>query len=115
MRPRKPRARKGFKSRRVSIDHLLDAGPRERDIETNWNNRAKKWGWTTIKLKSEQHSSRPDRMYLRKRVAVFIEFKREGKEATVLQIEEHDILRAQGFNVYVIDFYDKDFADLCFT
>ncbi len=87
----------------------------EKDVEEKWCDVAKRHGWKAYKFSSPGNSSVPDRLFLRKGFAFFIEFKRPGKEATKNQLAEHKILRDAGFIVWVIDYFDKEFAHWIFT
>lgn len=81
--------------------------PKESTIEKWCYQWAEKRGWWQAKFKSPGFRSRPDRAFARWCDGGFrhpyVEFKRRGKEATDLQSEEHERMRAKGLEVYVID------------
>ena len=76
---------------------------RESAIEKAVTAHAKKLGWMSIKMAMPGHRGIPDRMYLRRRVAVFVEFKAPGKKPTALQMKWLHELRAEGFAVTWVD------------
>lgn len=86
----------------------------EKDVESKWCATAKRHGWKAYKFSSPGNSSVPDRMFIRNGFVFFIEFKRPGGKATANQIEEHKVLREKGMIVWVIDYFDKEFADWIF-
>ncbi len=76
----------------------------ERGVEGAGDRYAKGIGWLSRKLNGEGYRSWPDRMYLGPRRAIFfIEYKRDGGEATPLQLMMHELLRLAGFAVYLCD------------
>lgn len=87
----------------------------EKEVEKKWCDAAKRYRWIAYKFSSPGNSSVPDRMFVRDGFIFFIEFKRPGKTATDNQAEEHVRLRAAGFIVWVIDYFDKEFAEWIFT
>lgn len=87
----------------------------EKEVEKKWCDAAKRHRWITYKFSSPGNSSVPDRMFVRDGFVFFIEFKRPGKTATDNQAEEHVRLRAAGFTVWVIDYFDKEFAEWIFV
>lgn len=87
----------------------------EKDVEQKWCATAKRYGWKAYKFSSPGNSSVPDRMFIRNGLVFFIEFKRPGKTATENQLEEHVELRSKGMLVWVIDYFDKEFAEWIFS
>lgn len=87
----------------------------EKEVEKKWCDVAKRFGWKAYKFSSPGNSSVPDRMFIRNGFVFFIEFKRPGKTATENQLEEHKVLREQGMLVWVIDYFDKEFAEWIFA
>lgn len=87
----------------------------EKEVEKKWCDAAKRYRWIAYKFSSPGNSSVPDRMFVRGGFVFFIEFKRPGKTATDNQAEEHVRLRAAGFIVWVIDYFDKEFAEWIFA
>jgi hypothetical protein len=88
---------------------------RESAIEKAVTAHAKKLGWMSLKLSGAHDRGKPDRMYLRRGVAVFVEFKAPGKKPTALQMKWLHELRAEGFvTTWVDNFEDgkKFFAGL---
>ena len=86
----------------------------EKDVEQKWCKTAKAHGWKAYKFSSPGNSSVPDRMFVRNGFVFFIEFKRPGGKPTPNQLEEHKVMRAAGLLVWVIDYYDKEFAEWIF-
>lgn len=76
---------------------------RESKIEREASQYAESRGWTQIKIMKASKRGFPDRMYARKGVIVFVEFKKPGEVETKQQARRHDELRSEGFTVYVID------------
>lgn len=75
----------------------------EKEIEKAVCKEARKRGWWERKFSSPGRRAVPDRILGRTHVLLFIEFKALGETATKAQLHEHDLIRAQGFQVYVID------------
>lgn len=88
----------------------------EKQIEQRVCDYAKGKGWLVYKFTSPNRAAVPDRLFIAPggRV-IFIEFKREGQKPTAPQAREHERLRAQGVQVYVIDNVvdGKAVVDLC--
>lgn len=59
-----------------------------------------------ISYKIYSSAGAPDRIFLYKGRAIFIEFKKEGGKVSSLQKYCHDKLRKDGFKVFVIDDFD---------
>ena len=76
---------------------------REKYIETRVCEFAKKRGWLVYKWSSPNNRGVPDRIFVRDRIVILIEFKAPGKKPTPLQNRTHEKLRAEGMEVYVID------------
>lgn len=87
------------------------SGPRKikrRVLESKIRKKCNKWAdendWWHRKFVSVAHRSVPDDIYAKEgRVPAFIEFKVPGKEATEQQLEEHELMRAAGLYVRVVD------------
>lgn len=76
----------------------------EKDVERAVCEYARSRGHLAYKFTSPQRSAVPDRLMIAPGGLVYmIEFKAPGKKPTPAQQREHDRLRAQGVNVYVID------------
>jgi len=60
-------------------------------------------GWTVYPWKSVNNRGVTDRIFLKKKIILFVEFKSPGEEATKQQALVHGTLRSQGFEVHVID------------
>jgi len=75
----------------------------EKEIEGPVSTYAESLGWLSYKFKSATNRGVPDRLYLRNGTCIFIEFKRHGEEAKLLQKYIHKLIRKAGFDVYVID------------
>ncbi|CAA2367845.1 Phage protein [Xylella phage Bacata] len=86
----------------------------EKEVEKKWCDTAKRFGWKAYKFSSPGNSSVPDRMFIRNGFVFFIEFKRPGGAATPNQVEEHKEMREKGMLVWVIDYFDKEFAEWIF-
>ena len=86
----------------------------EKDVEEKWCKVARSHGWKAYKFSSPGNSSVPDRMFIRDGFVFFIEFKRPGGKATDNQLEEHKELRRKRIIVWVIDYFDKEFAEWIF-
>lgn len=59
--------------------------------------------WLVFKFSSPNNRGVPDRIFMRKGVMFFIEFKKLGKETTKLQKFVGSLIRKAGFAVYEID------------
>jgi hypothetical protein len=62
---------------------------------------------SVVKLNGLGKRSHPDRMFLGRGRALFIEFKREGEKPTPLQAHLHAEWKKLGWTVYVIDSVDE--------
>lgn len=60
-------------------------------------------GYFAIKLIQTNVNGIPDLMCLKNGTTTFIEVKKKGKKATLLQLYRHEQLRNNGFEVLVID------------
>ena len=84
----------------------------ESEIESKVNGNAKVLGFIQTKMGSISGSGWPDRLYLYKGFAFFIEFKAQGEKATPLQLHVHIMLQKAGFPVAVIDDVKRGTAQL---
>ena len=87
----------------------------EATIERNVTLHAKRLGWLSLKQSGAHDRGKPDRLFLRRGVAVFIEFKAPGKLPTALQNKWIKDLREAGFKATWIDNFEdgkKFFAGL---
>lgn len=75
----------------------------EKTVEKKVCDFAKAYGWANKKYKTENERSAPDRIFLRRGVAMFIEFKRYGKRPTVAQANKLQDLRDLGFTALWVD------------
>lgn len=76
----------------------------EKQIESKVCNYAKSKGVLAYKFTSPARAAVPDRMFIAPNGHVwFCEFKREGAKPTAAQQREHNTLRQQKVNVFVID------------
>lgn len=64
---------------------------------------AKRNGWKTWKFSSPAQRGVPDRIFLKGGALKFIEFKTLGKRPTKLQLSIHEQIRAERFEVFVVD------------
>jgi G:T-mismatch repair DNA endonuclease (very short patch repair protein) len=78
----------------------------EAHIEKKVCDHAKRHGWLVYKFQSPSQRGVPDRIFLKKRLAMFMEFKAPGKRPTKQQLATHQKFRDQGFHVYVVDDID---------
>lgn len=88
-------------------DNKLPKKPRdlyEKEIERAVCKYAISKGSQVRKFTSPMYRSVPDRIFSQSwHPTFYIEFKRQGKEATPKQLREHERLRAIGSKVFVID------------
>lgn len=75
---------------------------------------ARRRGWYVRKFKAPGRRSLPDRIFVRGRCVVFIEFKHLAKEPTELQYEELAAIRKAGGLAVWVDRWD-DFAGVLKT
>lgn len=75
----------------------------EKQIEAKVCDYAKVKGMMVYKFTSPARAAVPDRMFIRNGRVFFIEFKREGQKPTPAQEREHNRLRQQAINVFVVD------------
>lgn len=76
---------------------------RESAVEKKVCDHAKKKGMAVYKFVSPGRSGVPDRMFIYKGLAWFIEFKAPGKKPTALQKHEIQVMRSQGMRVAIVD------------
>lgn len=78
--------------------------PLEKEVEKPVGDYAKSKGFWHRKFKSDNNRSLPDRVFATPTGRVFfVEFKRPRKKPTDAQLDEHDLMRKNGLEVYVID------------
>ena len=76
----------------------------ESHVEKTVTAYARKLGWLSYKFSSPSVRGVPDRIYMRDGEIFFIEFKREGKKPTKLQLHTHKQIQEQGgIEVFIID------------
>lgn len=75
----------------------------ERQIEKKACDLAKEAGWLVFKFVSPAQRGVPDRIFIRQRRIVFVEFKVPGAKPTKLQWRMIERLRDQGCEVHVCD------------
>lgn len=80
----------------------------EKDIEQALIRKAKSMGGIALKFVSPGFDGMPDRLVLfpEGRIA-FVEVKAPGKKPRAIQVARHEMLRAMGFSVYVLDNKEK--------
>ncbi len=76
---------------------------RESVIEKKVTQYAQQQGWLSYKWTSPNHRAVPDRLYFKAGKVLLVEYKAPGKKPTKLQAYVHQKLKAEGFNVHVID------------
>lgn len=59
--------------------------------------------WLFRKLRWIGRRGAPDRLFMRKGVALFVELKADGEEPTIQQKREHKRMRDHGMRVEIID------------
>ena len=79
----------------------------EKQIEAKVCDYAKTKGMMVYKFTSPARAAVPDRLFIYNGRVFFIEFKRGGQKPTDAQEREHDRLRQQKINVFVIDDVEK--------
>lgn len=76
----------------------------ERDIENKVVKHAKKRGLVVRKMNGLGNRSWPDRLFMGRDASIlWIEFKREGEEATPDQLLNHEMLKELGHHVHMVD------------
>lgn len=78
----------------------------ERDLESACCRLAKAQGWFVRKYKGPGRRSHPDRLFIKRGVIFWIEFKRLGNVPTELQRLEIGSMTSAGAQVYVVDKFD---------
>lgn len=68
---------------------------------------ARERGWLARRMKYLGRNGCPDSWFFRKGRIIIIEFKAPKKRPNLQQSREHDRLRKVGFEVFVIDDYEK--------
>lgn len=77
---------------------------REKEIENDLMNKAKKRGGIALKFTSPGYDGVPDRLVLLPNSKMgFVEVKAPGKKPRALQIARMQMLRSLGFKAYVLD------------
>ena len=79
----------------------------EKEIEKRVCDYAKTKNVLVYKFTSPARAAVPDRLFIYNGSVFFIEFKRGGQKPTDAQEREHDRLRQQKINVFVIDDVEK--------
>lgn len=64
---------------------------------------AEGFGWKQFKFRSPNNNGVPDRLFLRDKVCMFIEFKSTGEKMTRLQKILCKEISAENFDVYCVD------------
>ena len=76
---------------------------RESEIEKKVSDYAKAKGWLVYKFVSPTQRGVPDRIFIGGGEIFFVEFKAPGKKPTKLQDKIFSKIRAELFEVYIID------------
>ena len=79
----------------------------EKQIEAKVCDYAKERGMSVYKFTSPARSAVPDRLFIYNGRLFFVEIKRGGQKPTAAQEREHERLRQQKINVFVIDDVEK--------
>ena len=82
---------------------------KEIELEEKCDKWARTKGWTPRKLVSPGRRGRTDKFYTKRFGQIFfVEFKRDkNEEPTAQQILEHQRLVADGFDVYVVTYFEE--------
>ena len=80
---------------------------RESKLQSKIIDDLKLYGWEVLKMMKGNEAGWPDIFAFKNKVTVFIEVKKQGKEAENLQQYQHRRLQAQGFQVFVIDTWEQ--------
>lgn len=80
---------------------------RETKVEGHLTKESEKRGILSYKFVSPQHNGVPDRLLIGYGLTVYVETKAPGKVPRALQEYQHEILRAHGAKVYVLDTIEK--------
>ena len=85
----------------------------ESEVESKVVDYAKSRGCMERKMNGPGYRGWPDRLFMYNGLTVWVEFKRLGEKPTNLQKVLHDRLRANGFDVHVVDnvFYGRTVID----
>lgn len=77
---------------------------REKQIEHSLVTAVRKQGGLALKFVSPSYAGMPDRLVLLPEGKMaFVEVKSPGKKPRPLQVKRHEMLRALGFQVFVLD------------
>ena len=82
----------------------------ERYIEKKVSDAFVKAGWLSRKCQWVGRNGAPDRLFIKRGVFIFVEFKQFRKKPTELQAAEHEKLRAAGCQVFVVDSIESGLA-----
>lgn len=80
---------------------------RESTIESKTVTYAKSKGWLVYKFTSPANRAVPDRIFIRRGIVFFIEFKAPGKKPTKLQKKVHVDINNHQVPVHVVDSWPK--------
>lgn len=75
----------------------------ESEIVSDAHDYAKIRGWWTIKVETPTCNGVPDRIYLRRGVYVWIEWKKPGGVLSAIQVKRIKEMKEHGATVYVFD------------
>ncbi len=76
---------------------------RESEVEAKVCKHAKSQGWLVYKFSSPSNKGVPDRVWIKKGVVIFIEFKAPSKKPSKIQSKVISRIRGEGVPVYIID------------
>lgn len=79
----------------------------EKNLEDRLNQFAREHEIMSVKLSSPNSRGQPDRMFLYKGIALFMELKGTGKKATALQLDYIRKLQDKGFYAEVVDTFER--------
>lgn len=88
----------------------MSSGPQEKFIEKKVSDAFVKAGWLSRKCQWVGRNGAPDRLFIKRGVFIFVEFKQRGRKPTELQAAEHERLREQGVRVEVVDSVERGIA-----
>ena len=82
----------------------------EKLIESAVTRFAEFLGWRSYKFTSPACRSVPDRLFIKRGITIYVEFKATGEKPTPQQLERHAEMRQAGACVFVIDSLDEGYG-----
>lgn len=81
----------------------IDETDGESTVEARACAYAERRGWFVVKIMRANIDSMPDRLFHRRGMTIYIEFKKFGEQPNVKQAKRHRELRKHGIPVHVVD------------